>query len=161
MRPKIDYLFFQEQGRAKAKEKSLLHLAGCMLYWAEGGKTGRTCRFINSDPYMLLMFLRFLRQEMNIKIPDIRIYIFCHEECPERIKVIEQYWSKLLQIPLSQFAKTRIKHGNRAVKHKIYENGFCTIYVRKQGLTDHMLGAIQEYTGLDNYKWLQRGNQSQ
>lgn len=30
---------FQEEGRKRAKENNLLHLAGCMLYWAEGAKT--------------------------------------------------------------------------------------------------------------------------
>lgn len=29
---------YQAEGRKKAREMRPLHLAGCMLYWAEGGK---------------------------------------------------------------------------------------------------------------------------
>lgn len=36
-----------------------LHLAGCMLYWAEGAKSRNTIEFANSDPNMVRLFCRF------------------------------------------------------------------------------------------------------
>src|SRR5262245_60650922 len=53
-------MLFQEEGRARAKEGSALHLAGCMLYWAEGAKARNKVHFVNTDPNMLLLFLRFM-----------------------------------------------------------------------------------------------------
>ena len=38
-----------------------LHLAGCMLYWAEGSKDRNTVKLTNSDPDLVAMFVRFLR----------------------------------------------------------------------------------------------------
>jgi hypothetical protein len=51
---------YQEEGRAKAREGDPLRLAGCMLYWAEGRKHKNALALINSDPDMLMFYLRFL-----------------------------------------------------------------------------------------------------
>ena len=45
---------YQADGRAAAREHDPLHLAGCMLYWAEGAKRRNTIQFTNSDSRMLL-----------------------------------------------------------------------------------------------------------
>src|SRR5262245_11876478 len=39
---------YQEIGREKAREGRPLHMAGCMLYWAEGAKTKNSVNFVNS-----------------------------------------------------------------------------------------------------------------
>src|SRR3954464_5698118 len=43
---------YQMLGRTHAREHDPLHLAGCMLYWAEGSKFKNTLEFSNSDPAM-------------------------------------------------------------------------------------------------------------
>ncbi|MBA3533585.1 MAG: hypothetical protein H0T73_16825, partial [Ardenticatenales bacterium] len=57
---------YQEAGRSKAREGSSLHMAGCMLYWAEGTKARTQVNFANSDPNMVRFFMRFLREEVDI-----------------------------------------------------------------------------------------------
>ena len=57
---------YQDQGRIKAREMRPLHLAGCMLFWAEGAKRRNNICFVNSDTNMLLLFIRFLREEMFV-----------------------------------------------------------------------------------------------
>lgn len=57
---------FQQSGREKAREGSLLHLKGCMLYWAEGAKSRHNVYLVNSDPNILYLFIRFLRQELHV-----------------------------------------------------------------------------------------------
>ena len=51
----------QEEGRQLARRAEPLHIAGCMLYWAEGAKSRNQLRFTNSDPEMTAFFVRFLR----------------------------------------------------------------------------------------------------
>jgi hypothetical protein len=64
---------FQAEGRARAREGDPLHYAGCMLYWAEGAKGRNTVNFVNSDPYMLRLFLRFLIKTLGVDRERIRI----------------------------------------------------------------------------------------
>src|SRR5437879_1769492 len=52
---------FQLHGRQMAKGLQLAHIAGCMLYWAEGSKSRNSVQFVNSDPEMVRFFVRFLR----------------------------------------------------------------------------------------------------
>src|SRR5262245_41320892 len=40
----------QATGRAQAKDGDLIHVAGCMLFWAEGSRARNKLDFVNSDP---------------------------------------------------------------------------------------------------------------
>lgn len=53
---------YQMQGRAKAQNKELLHHAGCMLYWAEGSENRKSAIFTNTDPQMIELFVKFLKE---------------------------------------------------------------------------------------------------
>lgn len=150
---KTRYLTYQEKGRAKARQGSLLHLTGCMLYWGEGSKSRRGICFVNSDPNMMKLFIKFLREELCVTDSIITIRIQCHSTIPSKIEAIEDYWLDFLELPYSCLRKTTIKKGNTTVKHKNYENGFCVIFVHRVELVQHILGAIQEYSGFDNPKW--------
>ena len=41
-------------------EEEQLRIAGAMLYWAEGAKTGHLVDFANSDPQLITLFVTFL-----------------------------------------------------------------------------------------------------
>jgi transcriptional regulator with XRE-family HTH domain len=43
-------LLYQEEGRRLARRSEPLHVAGCMLYWAEGSKERNQLQLTNSDP---------------------------------------------------------------------------------------------------------------
>ena len=43
-----------------------LKLIGIMLYWGEGGKTGRVVRLANSDPEIIKIMMRFFREICNV-----------------------------------------------------------------------------------------------
>jgi AcrR family transcriptional regulator len=65
----------QDDGREAARTGDLLHLAGCMLYWAEGAKARNAVRFTNSDPHMLRFFRHFLVDALGIEPADIHMSI--------------------------------------------------------------------------------------
>ncbi|NJR12471.1 hypothetical protein HC776_00845 [bacterium] len=58
---------YQQEGRAKARESDLLHAQGCMLYWAEGGKSRNLVQFANSDLDMMKLFIRFIRECLQVQ----------------------------------------------------------------------------------------------
>jgi hypothetical protein len=144
---------YQDAGRARARENRPLHLAGCMLYWAEGAKGKNGIYFVNSDHNMVMMFMQFLRQELNVKGTEVGVRIHCHTTDVEEIRRIEGYWLNLLDLPLSCLRKTYVKQG-RSTRRNILKNGVCDIRVHRTDLVQHIYGAIQEYGGFDNSEWL-------
>ncbi|HEX2621260.1 MAG TPA: hypothetical protein VHL11_13975 [Phototrophicaceae bacterium] len=144
---------YQEEGRIKAREHRPLHLTGCMLYWAEGAKKRNTTYFVNSDPHMMLLFVRFLREEMVVPDEVMRIHIHCHSTEPTEINRIEHYWLDLLHLPLTALKKTMIKKGSTS-RYNILHNGVCGLRVNSTRLTHHIFGAIQEYGGFERLEWL-------
>lgn len=145
---------YQKIGRERAKNGSRLHLTGCMLYWAEGGKTKRNhMHFANSDPHMIKLFMKFLREELYVDDELVHLQIHCHTEEADEVKRIEQYWLDLLQLPPSALNKTRYKEGTVSRKNRLL-NGVCAIQVYRTEIVQHILGAIQEYVGFENEDWL-------
>jgi transposase-like protein len=144
---------FQEQGRLKAREGRPLHLAGCMLYWAEGSKDRNTFYFVNSDANMLRLCMRFLREEMAVGEDDFTIRIHCHSNDPIEMKRVEQYWLDTLGLPVTALCKTQFKQGSDKSK-RILANGICALRIRRSThLVQHVYGAIQEYTGSMKLHW--------
>jgi predicted transcriptional regulator len=152
-RAKEQRLQYQEAGRKKARQNSKLHLIGCMLYWAEGAKARNGIYFANSDPDMMRLFIRFLREELGVADYRISLLIHCHTDAPDEVRRIEQYWLETLNLPASALNKTQVKTGSLTRKN-ILEYGVCSIRVYCTELTHHIYGAIQEYGGFENPDWL-------
>lgn len=123
-----------------------VYCIGLGLYWGEGYKTGsQEFGFTNSDPRMVLFYMRWLKVVFCIKKEDTILRISINQTHKHRIKEVEAYWSKLLSIPHSQFTKTSLI---KSISKKIYKNeqvhmGTLRIKVRKgTNLRREILGAI-------------------
>jgi hypothetical protein len=68
----------QAGGRERARQPTRLHLAGCMLYWAEGSKDRNTVKLTNSDPDLMVLFVRFLRHCYGVPRERIKLDVNCH-----------------------------------------------------------------------------------
>lgn len=143
----------QQIGREKAREGSQLHLIGCMLYWGEGAKKRNALYFANADPNMLVIFQRFLREELQVTIEEMRIQIHCHATEKERVHEIKKYWLNLLRLPSAALHKTQIKVSSEQ-RHNHLTNGVCALRVHSTRLVMHIFGAIQEYGSFNNPDWL-------
>ncbi len=96
-------------------EEQELMIAGIMLYWAEGSKIkkqegvvcGKTVDFANSDPKMIQLFLKFLREICRVDEKRLRIYLYCYAN--QNVVRLKNYWSELTKIPLSQFTKPYVR----------------------------------------------------
>ncbi len=144
---------YQEQGRIAARTGSRLHLMGCMLYWAEGGKRRNEVHFVNSDSNMMTLFMRFLREELQLEDEAVRLQIHCHTQDESEIERIKSYWLKLLNLPEACLTKVQFKQGTSSRKNRL-ENGICAIRIFKTEVIHHIYGAIQEYVGFENEDWL-------
>jgi hypothetical protein len=147
----------QADGRAVARHGDPLHLAGCMLYWAEGTKARNTVQFVNSDPRMLVLFRRFLTEALAIEIDEIIMSLNVYTNNGISIEEIEAYWLDLLALPRSSLRKHTVNHmptssSGRARNKLPY--GVCTLRVQSTWMVQHIYGAIQEYAGFDEPAWL-------
>lgn len=77
------------------------------LYWGEGSKNTNSLIFTNSDPEMIKTFLNLLRSSFLLDESKFRALLHVHEYHNE--KEIKNYWSKIANIPLSQFSKSYLK----------------------------------------------------
>jgi hypothetical protein len=148
---------YQEQGRAKAREQDALHMMGTMLYWAEGAKDRNALVFANSDPGMVGLFVRFLREALGAEEDRISMRINVYLGNGLRIEEIEAYWLEITGLSASSLRAHTINHfptsssGRRA--HKL-PYGVCAIAIYSTQLVQHVFGAIQEYSDVDEPDWL-------
>ena len=90
-------------------------------------------RLTNSDPKVIKFMLKWFKQVWNISKDQIKLAIIINRIHKNRIKEVEEYWSKITKIPKNQFNKTiLIKAKNK--KH--YDNfpvyfGTLTIKIKQ------------------------------
>lgn len=116
-----------------------LKLAALMLYWAEGYKVGKNVvDFANSDPDMAVIFKRFLVEVCQVDTTRIRASLYCYQG--QDIEELHIFWSKLLNIPRTQFIKPYIKEsapgprGPRMI-HGLVHVRYCDTKLLRQILT--------------------------
>lgn len=87
--------------------KDVARIALTMLYLGEGKKkTSGSLVFGNSNPSIISLFMKLLRQCYAIDEKRFRCTVQCRDG--QNVKKLESYWSKITRIPLSQFYKARI-----------------------------------------------------
>lgn len=90
-----------------------LFIVGIALYWAEGHKrpiiargkirTYHPVSFTNSDPKLISLFMRFLRETCQVPEEKIKAHlrIFDHQN---EVYILD-FWQKTAKIPMSNFGK--------------------------------------------------------
>lgn len=149
---------YQAAGRARAQRgDDPLHMQGCMLYWAEGSKGRNVIHFANSDVAMVVVFRRFLRGCMEV--PDHRVCLALNAYTNNGLTIdeIEAHWLATLGLPASCVRKHMVNHmptssSGRAKNRLIY--GVCSLKVGSTPALQHIYGAIQEYGGFEEPRWL-------
>ena len=87
-----------------------LKMIGVVLYWSEGSKGGQrqeSVDFVNSDPAMMKVFINFLRNICGINEKKLRVLLYCYAN--QDINHLLTFWSKLTNIPKSQFSKPYVR----------------------------------------------------
>ncbi|MDD3728950.1 MAG: hypothetical protein PHH50_01350 [Candidatus Pacebacteria bacterium] len=114
-----------------------LWLIGTALYWAEGSKEkdkSSQVTFGNSDPKMVIIFLKWLNKICKIKKKDIIFRVYLHENSENRLKEVKKYWSRIVGFSEKHFKnvswkRNKISTNRKNIGKKYY--GLLSITVRK------------------------------
>lgn len=98
-------------------------LLGAVSYWCEGQKSKpwepNRCRvtFINSDPGLILLFLRFL-EVLGEDRADLKYRISIHESAD--VEGAGRWWADVVGVPFEQFRRPTLKtHNPLTVRYNI------------------------------------------
>ncbi len=127
--------------------KNEFWISGLMLYWAEGAKS-RYIDITNSDPLLIKFMIDWLR--IICKVPQEKFRASLHLHSGQNEKQIKTYWSKITDIPSSQFNKSYIKKEGSGYRKNILYKGTIKIRVCDSNLLHRVLGWIE---GVTKNKW--------
>jgi hypothetical protein len=136
--------------RTAAKEirklsKRELLLIGVALYWAEGYKKNRwAIHFTNSDPEMIKVMIRFLKEICGVPELGMRAAVQIHPNTTSAKAI--NYWSKVTGISKKNFCKTYLRvspssKGKRPINTLPY--GTLRIGVYNIEIADRIKGWIR------------------
>ena len=91
----------RELGRMSQRD---LFMLGLGLYVGEGSKTAEIIGFVNADPSVINLMIRWFTEAIGLPKANLRIRLHLYPDSDERRSL--QYWSKITTIPVSQFQKT-------------------------------------------------------
>mgnify|MGYP001605568529 FL=1 len=134
---------------------SLRQVIGSTIWWTEGTKAYKDKRWknvwvynvdvTNTNPKIIKTFLSFLRKDIGIEEPRLKLQLQIHEGDDE--EKLEMYWSGETAIPRSRFTKTIIRPtGHKAGKSQ----GTCKVrysdkmtYNKIKELSERILSGIK------------------
>lgn len=144
------------QGRKEVESLSRkeLMVVGAALYWAEGYKrlrirdgkerVGHPIAFVNSDPEMIRIFLRFLYEVMNIDSERVTVSMRLYPHIGE--EAAYKYWMNCSGLPRTQFRKTTYLISGASKGIRPYNRlpwGTLHIQVSDTQKFHHLLGLIE------------------
>ena len=124
------------------------------IWWCEGTKLRKDKRWknsyvyaievINSDPNIIKIFKDFLRRDLKVPNSKLKGQIQIHKG--DNLNKIENYWSKILKLPKSQFNKTiirpngkRIRKNNGTFKLRVYDK---KLFLRLENMKKNELSLL-------------------
>jgi hypothetical protein len=116
-------IYTQSANEIGAISKRELWLIGIALYWAEGAKQKEHnpsvgVDFSNSDPNMIVLFIKWLEECAEIERGLIRFEIYIHETCRHKIQEIVHFWTNQTKFPEHHFTHIYFKKDKINTKRK-------------------------------------------
>jgi len=145
------------QKQAKAKSSGLTKgvklteenakILSSLLYWCEGSKypSGNFIAFSNSDIGLVVTFLNLFRLGFKPKENKLKVSLQLHTT--HNRDQMTSFWSKILEIPKSQFYKPTITKPTKRMKRKDYM-GTCTIKYYNTYLLLEITGIFEEFSNM-------------
>jgi len=124
--------------------KKEIFIFGLGLYWGEGTKRQMSeLSITNTDPNLIKFFIYWLEKSLNI--PGEKIKIQLHLYSDMNIDKEKKYWSRILNIPLSQFNRPYIKKTAMVnVNHKGgFGHGTCNAGIGSVPLAEKIIMGIK------------------
>ncbi|MBX4189414.1 hypothetical protein KW785_02355 [Candidatus Parcubacteria bacterium] len=130
------------EGEVGKLSKRELWLIGIVLYWAEGSKqkewnVSQTLQFTNSDPYMVRVYLQWLRKSLRIPKEDICFSLTVHENHKNRLKQIIRHWENVTGFKDHLSDRVYFKrHKPKPGRYNTVENYYGTMRVMVRNSTN-------------------------
>lgn len=107
-----------------------LHMLGLGLYIGEGMKSTQITRFVNSNPAIMKIIIRWFVEVIGVPKGNLTMRVHLYPDSNERRSL--QFWSEATNIPISQFQKTQIDRrvNKRALKAGKLPHGTAHLTVR-------------------------------
>ena len=114
-------------------KKRDLFMLGIGLYIGEGSKTGNLVRIVNSDPKIIRMAIRWLKNTVGLKDKNFAMRVHLYPDNNKSTSL--RFWSRETSIPLSQFQKTSIdnRSGKKQNKKGKLPYGTAHLTVKSNG----------------------------
>jgi transcriptional regulator with XRE-family HTH domain len=148
---------YQSDGRRLVHERGGSYVAGCMLYWAEGGKERNSLKIVNSDPALLAVFAAFLREHFDVGNDRMAIRCNLFADHLDHQRDIENFWLRQLELPSSGLRKSAVNvYSKYSLKKRANKLPFgtCELCVNSTRIVQTIYGSIQEYGGFERPEWL-------
>lgn len=117
-----------EQEIQSPLDKETLRMMGAALYWAEGSK-GKMLELTNSDPHLILFFVRWMKSIFGIEAQNLRARLNIYPQQDEA--KIKKFWSDMTGIPVSSFGKSYVKPISTGYKKNNLYYGTIRVEVPK------------------------------
>jgi len=116
-------------------------IAGVCLYAAEGNKTDGDVAISNTDPLILRFMVRWLEEFLHVERSRMKLYLYLHEGLNE--DTAKQFWSNMLDIPITRFGKTYRASATRARLRKVrHVYGVLRVGVSNRLLHRRLMGWV-------------------
>ena len=131
---------FDEKKNLTEKEVRLKYF-GLGLYAGEGDKTVNCVGLCNSNPRVVVAFLRFLR--CIFRVNELRLRASLQLKDFHDVRKAIRFWSEITGIPVRQFGKSIVTKSNPKKNGKKYL-GTCRVRYSDQTLLKRILSMIDE-----------------
>ena len=108
-----------------------------MLYWAEGGKQDGNMKFTNTDPNLVVFFVTLLRKQYAVDEKRFHVALQLHSYHLSKEEL--SFWSKVLNIPISQFWKIYRKPRGGRRTYRRNSHGICNLHYASSSIQRELL----------------------
>lgn len=110
-----------------------LRFFGLGLYVGEGSKSHETIRIINSDPNIIRLAIKWFKEVCGLNNDNITIAIHIYPDNDKKECI--KFWSKITQLPLTNFRKTQVdtRQNKSALKRRKLPYGTAHITIVSKG----------------------------
>jgi hypothetical protein len=113
--------------------------------------------FVNSDPAMVRLFVRFLRECYGVESKSIRLRISLFADHVAKQAEIERFWLERTSLPSTCLCRSVVNRHSRDSTRKrrnLLPYGTCRVILHRAAIVQSIYGGIQEYGGFEQPEWL-------
>lgn len=124
-----------------------LWMLGIGLYIGEGSKTYEMIRIINSDPKVIVLAIKWLKNICHLETKNITIAIHLYPD--NDLKKCLKFWKETTNLPIEQFRKTQIdkRQDKSDKKRRKLPYGTAHVTVVSNGNTDYGVNLHRRISG--------------